>query len=379
MALIDSTTYKILNASTVLNILNSKTVQTTSYPHIRSSFFDAKKSSTSDYKVIIKVKSAFVSNKEKIYDDIVKLFSVDVLLSKTKILVTSDSVKKPGIDFSVNLQHRGKNLKIIFPSGRAQLPEILRPGVLNEEYFASKIDDCANKLQEVRDEIGLINFYNPRLYLVLHENFKEKFTLGPVKSAERVGQELGKTDVKIRCIDGKIIDVSLKKDNFSFWSSASTYSPAKAILDHLIKTQQVTLNKSSNGMTQIFDANNMPLEGIKSPATVGEIKKFCFGEGKNNVDYVIISSFSSNDFSDLQVMGTSGEDYKIGIYANVVYTESSVDIERMKDNVYLTISSSTSNSSALSPYTGLKIEFTTANKSSKYYMANLRNSSVSRL
>ena len=77
MAIISSKSYRILDARTVSNILTSKLVQTQKYPHIRSRFFDIK--STTQNKVLVTVKNQYSSNIEKIFDNIVELFSSDVL------------------------------------------------------------------------------------------------------------------------------------------------------------------------------------------------------------------------------------------------------------------------------------------------------------
>ena len=232
MAIIDSSSYAILNATTVINILTSSKVQNNkNYPFVRSSYFDIKKSTES--KIIIFIKTPYLSNIEKIYDDIVKLFSIDVLIKNKKLLVTNENSNSVGISFILDLQHQSKTIRILFKSTKSQikgkLPELLRPGVLNEEYFTSVIGDAINKLNDAKTEIGLPNLFNPRLLLGIYENNVKKYTVGPIKSVKRIGQELGKTDVRIKTDNGNI-NISLKKENFSFWSSASQYSAAKNII-----------------------------------------------------------------------------------------------------------------------------------------------------
>lgn len=383
MAIIDSSSYSILNARTIINILTSSKIQNNrNYPHIRSSYFDVKKATES--KVIVLVKPLYSSNTERIFDDIAKLFSVDVLIKKKKVLVESETSNAVGVNFVLDLQHQSKSVKILFKSAKSQikekLPEILKPGSLNEEYFTSVINDAIVKLNESKEEVGLPRIFNPRLLLGIYENNVKKYTIGPVKSVERLGQELEKTDVRIKTYSGNI-NMSLKKENFSFWSSASKYSAAKNIIDHLIKTNQIQISKSGSGRTEITDpVTGKKINGIKLPATVGEIKKYCFGENTNKIDYILINSYNPGDFKEIRRTGLSGEDYKLDLNSTIVYTETSKDIIRMKDDVYLTIVPSSKNSSALLPdYPGFRIQFSNKKSSSTFLLPNIIGVSLRRI
>jgi len=84
MTIINSSGYRVLNSTTVINILNSAAVQTKNYPHIRTTFYGLKKST--DNKVMVIVKSQYSTNVERIYDDITKLFATDVLLERKKCI-----------------------------------------------------------------------------------------------------------------------------------------------------------------------------------------------------------------------------------------------------------------------------------------------------
>jgi len=383
MAIIDSTTYRILDARTVISILTSGKVQTNkNYPHIRSTYFDLKK--TTESKVVVMVKPSYASNIEKIYDDVAKLFSIDVLMGNRKVFTTSEKSNTVGISFILNLQQQVKNVKILFKSSKSslkdKLPELLRPGVLNEEYFTSVISDAIDKLNEAKTEVGMPNVFNPRLLLGIHENNAKKYTVGPIKSAERIGQELGKTDVRIKTDDGNI-NISLKKENFSFWSSASQYAAAKNIMDHLVRTNQIQISKNGAGKTELKDpTTGKKIEGIKLPATVGEIKKYCFGENENKIDYILINSYNPGDFAEVRKTGMSGEDYKLDLNSKIVYTKTSTDIIRMKDDVYLTIVPSSKNASALTPnYPGFIIQFANKKSSSKFFEPNMTGAFLQRL
>lgn len=380
MALINSSGYRVLNANTVVNILTSAAVQTRNYPHIRNTFYNLKKSS--DSKILVVVKSQYSNNVERIYDDITKLFATDVLLGGSKVFTTGEKAKVIGIDFVLNLQRATNKVQLFFKtekSTKPKVPELLRPGVLNEEYFVSKINDQVKKINEAKLVVGMPTIFDPNLNLVLFENNKQKYTINGITSIERIGQELGKSDVRIKTKNRTEVNISLKKENFSFWSSASKYSAAKNILDYLVKSN-VILVSSSGGRGVITDASTgKPLLGIKTKATVGEIKKYCFGDAENKVDYVLIQSFNVGDFRDIRKMG-GGQDYKLELNSAKIYTESANDIIRMKDDVYLTIVPSSDNASALTPsYPGFRIQFANAAASSTYFEPKLPVNTLGRL
>lgn len=383
MAIIDSSNYAILNARTIINILTSSKVQTNrSYPHIRSSYFDLKKAT--ENKILILIKPIYTSNTEKIYDDIAKLFSTDVLLKKKKILVESETSNIVGINFALDLQQQSRSVKVLFKSAKGsikeKLPELLRPGVLNEEYFTSVINDSIVELNEAKTEIGLPRIFNPRLLLGIYENNRKKYVIGPIKSVERLGQELEKTDVRIKTDNGDV-NISLKKENFSFWSSASGYAAAKKIMNHLVNTNQIQVSKNNFGRTEIINVETgEKINGIKLPATVGEIKKYCFGVSPNKITYILINSYNPGDFKEIKKTGKSGEDYILDLNSKIVYTETSNDIIRMRDDVYLTIVPSSKNSSALMPeYPGFRIQFANKKSSSKFFIPNVSGVSLQRI
>jgi len=382
MALIDRSTYAILNSRTIMSILTSSKVQNNkNYPHLRSSYFDIKK--VSESKILLLVKSTYISNIEKIHDDIARLFSTDVLIKKKKILVESETSNAVGFNFILDLQQQSKSVKILFKSAKSEikqkLPEILKPGSLNEEYFTSVINDAVIKLNESKEEVGLPRIFNPRLLLVIYENNVKKYTVGPIKSIERLGQELEKTDVRIKTDNGNI-NISLKKENFSFWSSASRYSAVKNIINHLVQTNQIEIS-SSSGRTLIKNpVTGEKIDGIKLPATVGEIKKYCFGENTNKIDFILINSYNPGDFKEIRKTGMSGEDYKLDLNSKIVYIETSKDIIRMKNDVYLTIVPSSKNSSALLPeYPGFRIQFANKKSSSKFLLPNITGAYLQRI
>ena len=380
MAIINSSGYRILNASTVVNILTSSAVQTRNYPQVRQNFYTLKKSG--ENKILLIVKSQYSTNIERIYDDITRLFAVDVLLGGNKVFTTGEKSKILGIDFVLNLQRGPNKVQIMFKTEKTtkpKVPELLRPGVLNEEFFVSKINDQVRKINEAKLMVGMPNVFDPNLNLVLFESYREKYTITGINSIQRIGQELGKSDVRIKTKKGKEVNISLKKQNFSFWSSASKYTAAKNILDYLVKSNIVVISNNS-GRGVLLDANTgRPLIGIKAKATVGEIKKYCFGDADNKVDYILIQSFNVGDFRDIRKVG-GGQDYKLELNSEIIYTESSNDIIRMQDDVYLTIVPSSDNASALMPkYPGFRIQFANAAASSAYFEPKLSIGTLGRL
>lgn len=379
MAIINSSGYRLLNATTVVNILNSSAVQTTKYPHIRSRFYDLKKSNN---KILLTVKSEYSSNVEKIYDDITRLFATDVLLGGKKVFTTGEKSNKLGVDFVLNLQRSTNKVQLWFKAEKTSKPkvaEINRPGVLNEEYFVSKINDQIEKINEAKLAVGMPTLFDPNLNILLYENYKQKYAITKVSSIQRIGQERGKSDVRIQTKNEDEINISLKKENFSFWGSAAGYSAAKNILDYLIKSNLIVVS-NKNGRGVLTDASNgNSIMGIRMKATVGEIKKYCFGDVGNKVDYILIESFSNLNFSEVRKVG-GGEDYKLGLYSAKIYKESANDIIRMRNDVYLSIVPDSDNASALMPnYPGLKIQFVNAAASSKYFEPKLPVGTLGRL
>jgi hypothetical protein len=380
MAIINSSGYRVLNANTVINILTSSAVQTRNYPHIRRNFYSLKKSG--DSKILVIIKLSYVNNIERIYDDITRLFATDVLLSGKQVFTTGGKSNKLGVDFVLNLQRGTNKVQLWFKTEKTFKPkvaEINRPGVLNEEYFVSKINDQVQKINEAKEAVGMPDLFDPNLNIMMYENYKQKYTISGIASIERIGQELGKSDVRIKTKNRTEINISLKKENFSFWGSAAQYGAAKNILDYLVASGIITTS-NNGGSTALTDASTgKQLVGIRTKATIAEIKKYCFGESGNKVDYILIQSFSDLNFSEMRKVG-GGEDYKLGLYAAKIYTESANDVIRMRDDVYLTIVPDSSNASALMPnYPGLKIQFANAAGSSKYFEPSLPIGTLGRL
>jgi len=275
---------------------------------------------------------------EKIYTELIRLYP-------------QIKVKKE-IDGNVGKLRLTENgyayIKIQLERSKSKVSSVLKPGEAYELYFHSVIVDELNKLKKLREEMDgvppqIFDMYN-NLTLNLYGGGK-KISIGPIKSVDKVGQSLKKPDILITTKAGKEVTLSLKQGNFSFWSSADTYQniPLQVLNDTLNKG--IVSLKSSSNQPVIFDND---IKGIRVPATIDEIKKYCFG-GSAGVDYIIINVGLTNVSHN--VISMSG----INIYKNNNYA----DLSRIKSDVYLVIKTDTKrNARSLSPYKGLSITFT---------------------
>jgi hypothetical protein len=223
---------------------------------------------------------------------------------------------------------------------------VLKPGEAYELYFHSVLLDQITHIKELKNEFDIPNqifeMYN-NLTLNIYGGGK-KISIGSIKSADKVGQNLKKPDILITSRSGKKTTISLKQGNFSFWSSADTYQnvPIK-ILNDTLNSKIVSL-KSNPGQSVVFDGD---VKGIRVPATRDEIKKYCFG-GSDGVDYIIINAKLTG--VSRNIISMRG----INIYKNNNYG----DLMRMSSDVYLVIKTDSRRSaSALSPYKGLTVSF----------------------
>jgi hypothetical protein len=238
-------------------------------------------------------------------------------------------------------------IKIQLEKTKGKTSSVLKPGEAYELYFHSVINDELNKLKELREEMDgvpsqIFDMYN-NVTLNLYGGGK-KISIGPIKSADKVGQSFKKPDISIKTKNGKDTTISLKQGNFSFWSSADTYQNVpKKILENTAAKGIVSLKTAPNGNT-VFDGN---VGGIRVPATIDEIKKYCFG-GPSGVDYIVINAKLTG--VNRNIISMSG----INIFKN----NNSGDLMRMSSDVYLVIRSGSSRSaSAMFPYKGFTVNF----------------------
>lgn len=249
------------------------------------------------------------------------------------------------------------SIKIELPIKKVKTPKVLRPGEAYELYFKSVILDGLGELKTLKEELdipdNIFNMYH-NLTVNLYDSDGKKASIGPVSSVEKVGQLLGKSDINILIKNQSPVKVSLKQGNFSFWSSASTYSTRpKSILESAIQSGKVKI-QTSQGLTY-FDDN---VRGIRVPATTEEIQKYCFG-GLSELDYIVINGGNVRK----EIKSTDNK-FIIHIKADKIYrNRTPSELTRMQPDVFLLIKSNSDGktSSGLSPYRGLTIHFVNRN------------------
>lgn len=249
-------------------------------------------------------------------------------------------------------------IKVELPNNKIKTPSVLRPGEAYELYFNSVILDGLNELKTLKESLDLPSsifdtYHN--LTLNLYDEDRKKASIGPITGVEKVGQALGKSDVNISRRNLPKVKISLKQSNFSFWSSASTYTPRPLnVLNSAINSGKVTLKKTANGFSY-FDND---IKGIRVPATLDEVKKFCFG-GDSGIDYIIISGGNvrkENKATDNKMI--------LHISAKKIYRNNNQsELTRLQPDVFLVIKSNSDGrtSSGLSPHRGLSIHFANRN------------------
>jgi hypothetical protein len=354
---------QVLNVETISRILGYTAV-TKKYPNIKNYYYELGKGRNILY---VKVKPSYKNKINDIVNDIISLYTNDVKLSYN-FTVSQISPKNPFYNSSVILSGGGNKITILFPvlKEKIKLSEVMMPGAANELILVSIIKDQLQVLTEIKEEVGPIFPYEfkPDLTLILYEkiNPKVKGKIGPIKSISKVGQlRVGglqqKSDVKIDTDSGPV-NISLKQDIFPAWSSAMPYSGAKSVLKYLVNTNQVQVQTISN-RSKIVVGNNT-YDGISVPATLGEVKKYCFGDSQ--IDYIFVNTFSSGDIIS-EITKTSTNNFTIDMKSNLIYKNTDADIVRLQKNVFLSLESDTANSSGLLPeYPGFKVSFIPENK-----------------
>lgn len=249
-------------------------------------------------------------------------------------------------------------IKVEISNQKAKLPQVLKPGESYELYFKSVILDGLSELNSLKEELELpdsiFNLYH-NLTLNLYDGDGKKASIGPITKVEKVGQALGKADIEIYVRNLPKVKISLKQENFSFWSSASTYSPRPInILNSAISSGKIILKKNSAGLNY-FDNG---VTGIRVPATLEEVKKFCFG-GESGVNYIVINGGNvrkENRSTDNKMI--------LQITAKKIYRNNNQsELTRLQPDVFLIIKSNPDGrtSSGLFPYRGLSIHFANRN------------------
>jgi hypothetical protein len=155
----------------------------------------------------------------------------------------------------------------------------------------------------------------------------KRFRIEDVKEVQEVGRDTTgrkKSDVNLITINGKIIPLSLKKDNAEMWESADSYWSAKAkqIIDTQVRLGKVKLEGT---VTKKITPN------IATKATTQETIDVVFGSDIiNGNGAVLYKTFSSSDFKI--------DDFGETIVVNVSEIYRTVaEIERGKQAVYFLI------------------------------------------
>jgi hypothetical protein len=358
-------TDKVLNSETISRILKYPEVSK-KYANLKSYYYEIRPGSTLVY---IKVKKEYKNKINGIVNDIKTLFANDVKLAYP-VTSSETTPKNPFYNNALVLTGGTNRITILFPLLKDKIktntPEVLKAGVTNELMIVSIVKDQLQLLNEIKNEVGGLFPYEfkPNLTLQLYEKTNPviRGKIGPITSISKVGDVRvnglqQKTDVKVNTTGGPV-NISIKQNVFPAWSSAMPYSGAKQVLKYLINNNQIQIQKVS-GYNKIQSGNTF-YDGIAIPATTGEIKKYCFSD--QEIDYIFINTFSSGDIIS-EITKTSTNNYTVDLKSNLIYRNTSSDIERMKPNVFLSIRSDSGNSSGLIPeYPGFKTEFIPENK-----------------
>lgn len=258
------------------------------------------------------------------------------------------------------------SIKFFISADTSKKPYLLRPGMAFEAYFVSIIKEEIVKLKELQKELGtpLIPLHIFNLTLdIFNKSTRKTISIDKIVDIKHIGGSNQKPDAQINRRLKPNIKISLKQENFGIWSSANRYRTAFDILNKNVEENIITLNKNISNIVS-FDGD---VNGLYVKATIDEIKKYCFGEGLNQVDYVVISSY----FQGID------ENKVIHIESNKVYKKGNIsDILKMQSDVFLLISENPEkNASGVSPYRGLDIQFVNSsslNTRGKKYVKGIR-------
>ena len=275
---------------------------------------------------------------EKIYSELLRLYPNIKLKKEIDGDIGKIRVTENGYGY----------VKIQLEKSTNKISSVLKPGEAYELYFHSVILDQLSKIKEIKKELDgvpskIFDMYN-NVTLNLYGGGKQ-VSIGPILSADKVGQTGKKPDIAIKTKPGKTITISLKQGNFSFWSSADTYENIPMqILNKTLKAGKVAL-KTPPGQPSTFIGD---VGGIRVPANISEVKKYCFG-GSTGVDYIVINA-KLTGVSKNNIINMNG----INIFKN----NDIKDILRMLPDVYLVIrSDSRRNAKSMLPYKGFTVNF----------------------
>lgn len=246
-------------------------------------------------------------------------------------------------------------INVIFPKRSQSL--VLRPGIAYELYFHSVIVDGLSYVSDLKKELNEIPSYifdkKINLTLLITSNNKTH-PIDRINSVHHVGGKNEKSDIKIIKKDNKEINISLKQSNFFSWGSANTFNPKyskiqKEFLEKAIEKGVLRLD----GNKVIFPDN---VDGIRTSASLDEIKNYAFGYANNKVDYIVINAKQVNFNQNKRI---------IYMNAETVYKNGNMsDLRKLQNDAYLIIRKSSGNASALRPYQDVGVGY--YNKSHAY-------------
>ena len=265
--------------------------------------------------------------------------------------------------YTMNI-NTNKDISIkIYLGEKSFTPRALRAGLAFEDYVSSIIKEGIAEIKEYKKEndINVIpnSYFN--LTLNLHQKSRRRTIKIPgITSVVESGKNNNKVDIKIYSGNPKggsatETQISLKQNNFAYWSSANKYNEALTLFEKNVNNGKVPIQLSSNNLVTFADN----IDGIYFPATSKEVLKYCFGENEYAVDYIVIGAI----FEGID------ENFNINVNCGRIYSRNiKDDLRILARDVYLLISSDlTSKASAFKDltfgpnrnykYTGLSVDF----------------------
>lgn len=274
----------------------------------------------------------------------------------------------PHIRLVRNLDGRYLKLKIITAgsSGRIWISRstsksttspLLRPGVAYEYFFHSFIVDAFEKRNDLATSLGLTTVQKKNLfkiYLIITTTAGKRIQIGPINDTQQIGQQNKKTDERITLTTNTVVNLSLKQENFWWWSGGFTN-------DESIKKRYKSIIKAAISKGIVKEKNNQitfepGVEGIRFPTTINEVKKFAFSEGSGDdqIRYVIKHAVEPK---------VSHVDDEITVYAiarNIYDINNDSDLSEVQADMYGIIGSKPGKQPiSLSPYGGVYVMFVT--------------------
>jgi hypothetical protein len=370
---------KILNVSTVSRIILRKNVEA-KYLNLKQYYYEIK---TRGNQVLIKIKDIYRNKVDFIVNDIENLFSTNVVLNNKTISVSREVPKNPIYRQVLVLKYSNTTVTILFPELKTKIPvpRVLKPGIANEDFFEELVK---SPIEFINDQVKDIKTlfpigFSPAISLFVYEGLatSPSAKIGPIKTIQQVGEERDeegyqkKPDIKITT-NSRIENISIKMNIFPEWSSAGRYTAARNIMDYLTKNNIVTITGTKENRSFIYNGNTY--SGLVFPATIGEVKKFCFNN--TEINYIIVKTFSNDDIiSEVSQYGNNLNNFKIDFRVNSIYINNQQGILKLNPDVFLLIWAKNTSATGLATndrkYDGFGIKFIPKNKIKTNYASIL--------